>query len=46
VTPIRELDRRSIGNGTAGPITKQLQKMYFDAVTGKSAKHADWLTLV
>ncbi len=26
VTPIRELDRRSIGAGTAGPITKQLQK--------------------
>jgi len=46
VTPIRELDRRNIGTGTAGPITKQLQKMYFDAVTGKSAKHADWLTLV
>jgi branched-chain amino acid aminotransferase len=46
VTPIRELDRRAIGTGTAGPITKQLQKMYFDAVTGKSAKHADWLTLV
>ena len=46
VTPIRELDRRSIGNGSAGPITKQLQKMYFDAVTGKSAKHADWLTMV
>ncbi|CAN4267306.1 IlvE Branched-chain amino acid aminotransferase/4-amino-4-deoxychorismate lyase [Methylophilaceae bacterium] len=46
VTPIRELDRRSIGTGTAGPITKQLQKMYFDAVTGKSAKHTDWLTLV
>jgi branched-chain amino acid aminotransferase len=46
VTPIRELDRRAIGAGTAGPITKQLQKMYFDAVTGKSANHADWLTLV
>ncbi len=46
VTPIRELDRRNIGTGTAGPITKQLQKMYFDAVTGKSEKHADWLTLV
>ena len=46
VTPIRELDRRNIGSGTAGPITKQLQKMYFDAVTGKSANHADWLTLV
>ena len=46
VTPIRELDRRNIGAGTAGPITKQLQKMYFDAVTGKSENHADWLTLV
>jgi branched-chain amino acid aminotransferase len=46
VTPIRELDRRAIGKGTAGPVTKQLQKMYFDAVTGKSANHADWLTLV
>ncbi len=46
VTPIRELDRRNIGEGTAGPITKQLQKMYFDAVTGKSPQHADWLTLV
>lgn len=46
VTPIRELDRRSIGAGTAGPITKQLQNMYFDVVHGRSAKHADWLTLV
>jgi branched-chain amino acid aminotransferase len=46
VTPIRELDNRAIGAGTAGPITKQLQKLYFDVVTGKSAKHADWLTLV
>ncbi len=46
VTPIRELDRRDIGAGTAGPITKQLQKMFFDVVTGKSSKHADWLTLV
>ncbi len=46
VTPIRELDRRDIGTGTAGPVTKQLQKMFFDVVTGKSAKHGDWLTLV
>ncbi|MEO7343737.1 MAG: branched-chain amino acid transaminase, partial [Methylotenera sp.] len=46
VTPIRELDRRNIGEGKAGPVTKQLQKMFFDVVTGKSPKHADWLTLV
>ncbi len=46
VTPIRELDRRNIGAGTAGPVTKHLQKLFFEVVAGKSAKHADWLTLV
>jgi branched-chain amino acid aminotransferase len=46
VTPIRELDNRAIGNGTRGPITEKLQTLYFDVVHGRSAKHADWLTLV
>jgi branched-chain amino acid aminotransferase len=46
VTPIRELDNRAIGAGSRGPITEKLQAMYFDVVKGKSAKHADWLTLV
>lgn len=46
VTPIRELDNRTIGNGGRGPITEKLQRMYFDVVKGKSAKHANWLTLV
>ena len=46
VTPIRELDHRNIGEGKAGPITKQLQKMFFDVVAGRSPKHAHWLTLV
>lgn len=46
VTPIRELDNRAIGTGTRGPITEKLQTLYFDVVKGKSAKHADWLTLV
>ncbi len=46
VTPIRELDRRTIGSGTRGPVTEKLQKKYFEVVTGKSAQHANWLTLV
>jgi branched-chain amino acid aminotransferase len=46
VTPIRELDNRTIGNGARGPITEKLQAMYFDVVHGRSAKHADWLTLI
>ena len=46
VTPIRELDSRTIGSGTRGPITEKLQSMFFDVVNGKSDKHNEWLTAV
>tara|TARA_Y100000748_G_scaffold49395_1_gene37945 strand:- start:10039 stop:10977 length:939 start_codon:yes stop_codon:yes gene_type:complete len=46
VTPIRELDGRQIGAGRRGPITEKLQKAYFDLVTGQTAEHAEWRTLV
>ncbi len=44
VTPIRSVDGRAIGSGTRGPITEQLQSMYFDVVQGHSDAHAEWLT--
>jgi branched-chain amino acid aminotransferase len=46
VTPIRELDNRIIGKGTAGPITKKLQAAFFDIVKGKNKKFESWLTYV
>jgi len=46
VTPIRELDGRTIGCGSRGPVTEKLQKKYFDVVHGRSAAHTDWLTVV
>jgi len=46
VTPIRELDNRTIGSGTRGEITGRLQQAYFDCVNGRNPKHADWLTYV
>lgn len=46
VTPIRELDNRTIGNGERGPITAQLQALYFDCVHGRHPKHLDWLSLI
>ncbi|MEG3641528.1 branched-chain-amino-acid transaminase [Magnetococcus sp. PR-3] len=46
VTPIRELDDRQIGPGHAGPITKEVQKRFFDIVHGRDAKHMAWLTPV
>ncbi|MDC7697776.1 branched-chain amino acid transaminase [Vogesella indigofera] len=44
VTPIRELDRRSIGEGKRGPITTEIQKRYFDCVKGLDAGKQHWLT--
>lgn len=46
VTPIREIDGRKIGTGKRGPITEQLQQMYFEQVHGRSDKHPEWLTYV
>ncbi len=44
VTPIRELDSRTIGNGGRGPITTKLQAAYFDLVHGRLNLHDHWLT--
>jgi branched-chain amino acid aminotransferase len=44
VTPIREIDRRSVGSGARGPITKRLQGAFFDAVAGRDPKYAHWLS--
>ena len=46
VTPIREVDNRTIGSGSRGPITEQLQSLYFDVVHGRVEKYKDWLTIV
>ena len=46
VTPIRELDGRTIGSGKRGPITEKLQAMFFDVVNGRNPKYAHWLTAV
>jgi len=35
VTPIREIDRLTIGDGKPGPITQLVQKTYLDGVRGK-----------
>ncbi len=46
LTPIRELDGRTIGGGQAGPITKKIQGLYFDVVNGRHPTHKEWLTRV
>ncbi len=46
ISPVIEIDRRRIGTGRPGPITKALANIYFDAVRGKVPAYRDWLTPV
>ncbi len=46
ITPIREVDNRTIGKGKPGPVTKELQAAFFDIVHGRANRHSDWLTPV
>jgi branched-chain amino acid aminotransferase len=43
VTPIREVDGRTIGSGAPGPVTRRLQERFFDVVSGRHPKYAGWL---
>jgi len=45
VTPIRSVDDYTIGSGSRGPITKELQDAFFGVVQG-GHDPADWLTFV
>ena len=46
ITPIREVDDRTIGDGRPGPVTKAIQEAYFRAVHGEDPKYKDWITVV
>jgi len=43
ITPISEVDRRSIGTGKPGPVTRAIQETFFNAVKGKDKTYEDWL---
>ncbi len=46
VTPIRSVDRRTVGAGARGPITEVLQKAFFDLIEGRTGDEHGWLTPV
>jgi branched-chain amino acid aminotransferase len=46
VTPIRSIDRISIGNGGRGPITEKIQQRFFEIVKGETEDRFGWLTFV
>jgi len=46
VTPIRSVDKISVGKGVTGPITKAIQKEFYAIVKGEKADRHQWLTPV
>jgi branched-chain amino acid aminotransferase len=46
ISPVIEIDRRPIGGGKPGRITRDLSRTYFDAVRGRLPAYRDWLTPV
>jgi branched-chain amino acid aminotransferase len=46
ISPVIEIDRRAIGTGRPGQVTRDLSRTYFDAVRGRLPAYRDWLTPV
>ena len=46
VAPVRSVDKRIVGAGKPGPITLQMQSLYFDVVQGKVPNYRHWCTAV
>tara|TARA_Y100000590_G_scaffold15836_1_gene19128 strand:- start:17697 stop:18629 length:933 start_codon:yes stop_codon:yes gene_type:complete len=46
VTPVGELDNRTIGNGTVGEITKTLRDSYLKIIRGDNSKYEYWTTAI
>lgn len=46
VTPVREIDRRAVGDGKPGPTTKAIQSRFLEIVKGSDKKYEQWLTPV
>jgi branched-chain amino acid aminotransferase len=46
ISAVIEVDRRPVGDGVAGQVTRRLQQLYYDAIRGKNAKYASWVTAV
>jgi branched-chain amino acid aminotransferase len=44
ITPITRFDGSIIGSGKRGKITELIQKIYSEAVRGKSSKYINWLS--
>jgi len=46
ITPIRSVDRITVGSGRRGPVTERLQKEFFSIINGAAPDRHGWLSVV
>jgi branched-chain amino acid aminotransferase len=46
LVPVREVDDHTIGEGTMGPVTREVQRVFEDALHGRDPRYAEWLDIV
>ena len=46
LVPVREIDDHAIGSGEPGPITREIQRVFEDALHGRDPRYTDWIDLV
>ena len=46
LTPLREIDDQPVGEGRPGPVTREIQNVFEDALHGRAERYAHWLDVV
>ena len=46
ITPIRSVDRIPVGQGSRGPVTKQIQDKFFGIILGEIEDEYEWLDYI
>jgi branched-chain amino acid aminotransferase len=46
LVPVREIDDHPIGAGEPGPVTREIQHVFDDALHGRAPRYAEWLDVV
>ena len=46
IAPVVEVDHRKLGNGQVGPVSRDLQRLYAEVVSGRRSEYMDWCTPV